>query len=288
MRQISSDYDKLIAELYLQGNTMTAISKQIPYKEDWVRNRLKFLGLYEQKHFKNTLKGSYITSEKFPSTKEDWFLVGLLLADGSAYYVKGVPQNICLELDGKDLNALVMIRDNFHPTAKISSRKKRDLHSLNFCSKDLCIKLRKYGIQPNKMRVDCPDFSDELVAKGRDVVVSFLSGYVCGDGCMSIDSNGSLKYNITANTPISEVVSKLMDYVGLTYSANNYDTFISYTFNNVDTYVPIFNEMMTCCSLVYPRRVSRFYETVQSYLTSRKPEYAEKKRDIFRSKGVNV
>ena len=155
---------------YNNGDKFVEIAAKIPRGEDFVRDVLKRMGVYKQKRFVRTFNFKESFGDNFPSTKEDWYLIGLLLADGSVYRKGGV-HKVCLELEEKDLTSLEKIRDRYFPKGNIIKRSTRNLYSLSWQSAELCDLLAKYGIQQNKMRKTCPPL-DEILFKDYSLAKS--------------------------------------------------------------------------------------------------------------------
>ena len=277
-RSKDTTFDEYILEGYRKGLNFTEIAKGTPHKGDFVRNVLKRLGVYVQKTFMNTFDFNQAFGDEFPSTNPDWWLIGLLLADGSVYRRCSI-HKVCIELNKKDLSGLIKIRNKYFPRGNIKKRSSRDLYSLSWQSSKLCDVLEKYGIQQNKMRKRCPDL-DPILFSDYDKAMSFLSGYFDGDGCVSFSKKGGLRINITANTGVSDSLEPLLLRWGFSYSRwdNENKTYGIFTFSKTKINFQNFYRMLHSCDMVYERRIDKFRNCMIESISSLVDKSVSEKR----------
>lgn len=277
----TTKHDNFVIECYNKGMTLQSIANILGFSGDWVRTRLQDNNIYIKPKTFPVDKSSPIFADNFPANNNDWFMVGILLSDGSVCCNKGedIGRVVTLELEDKDLPSLLKIHGMYAQGSKIGKRKNRPLSSIRWCSTSLCEKLENYGIQPNKSKKPCIDFTEELF-KSRLNTMAFLCGYFCGDGCFSKGKKHTdLKFNITANTGVSVIVKKVLDHLGFDYSILEYKTYSSFNINNPTESIKLFSEMLKSSDLTYERRIDRFLEIIG--------DYSENIKDRVKSKEIN-
>ena len=269
-----NERDLKISSLYRKGFKIFEIVKAIngEVKDDAVRNSLIKQGLWK----------SSISSVQYDmdlllnlhTNADGWYLIGLLLADGSVSVVgKGdtgkLFKKVTWEIDKKDETSLVNIRDHYAKGAAIYERKTRPLVSLTWSNTTFVEYLEGYGVQVNKRAVEMPTISPVLL-ENKIFAKAFLAGYFDGDGCISIDRRCfSTKLNVSAATPVWEEVHKVLDFVGFTYSANkSHNAWVSCTFNNPSNSLALLIDIYNTTDLVFIRRKERLREVLKLTLQS--------------------
>lgn len=269
-----NELDFKIASLYKEGKRIFEIVKEIngELKADAVRK-----SLIKQKLWKTSVsKATYDIGKllNLHTNNEGWYLIGLLLADGSVSITGTsdtgvIYKKVTWEIDIKDIDSMIKIRDYFFPNSKLYYRKNRPLASLNINKTGVVDYLYQFGVQVNKREVAMPSIHP-LLLKDRDFALSFIAGYMDGDGCISISkTNGSTKLNVTAATPVWKEIKKVFNFVGFTYSeCTRHDSYVSCTFNNPSNALSLLIECYNSTDLVFVRRKERLKDVITKTLES--------------------
>ncbi|UZV41197.1 homing endonuclease [Vibrio phage vB_VpaM_R16F] len=269
-----NELDFKIASLYKEGKRIFEIVKEIncELKEDAVRKSLIKQDLWKTSVCKATYDMDKLLN--LHTNNEGWYLIGLLLADGSVSPTKisdtgKVYKKVIWEIDIKDVDSMIKIRDYFFPNSKLYYRKNRPLVSLNINKTELVDYLDRFGIQTNKREATMPCICQSLL-KERDFALSFIAGYMDGDGCISINNtDGGSRLNVTAATPVWKEIKKVFDFVGFTYSEDTkHSTYVSCNFNNPVKSLSLLIECYNSTDLVFDRRKARLKDVITKTLQS--------------------
>ena len=192
-----------VLDLYSKGESLTAIGRTVDRDVDTMRYYLKREGVYEQKHFVNTMEGSYV--DTFGDKAEDYYFYGFCLADGS------VSKNrLMIELNDRDEEILEKFRDRYHPNAKICHRTTRPLASLNLCTKAFVDKIRAMGLRENKKALGV-EFIPEILYSNKEFAAACILGYIDGDGWQSLVKSVSYRVGMTGEDHTMQLLRKLYD-----------------------------------------------------------------------------
>jgi len=277
---IKDDLSTKIRNMYLDGKRVYEIREELNgvILDDGIVKRLKRMGLYKKRVQRVHYDMDVLLN--LHRNVDGCYLLGLLLADGSMTIIKTTDEGrdlkkISLEIERKDEDSLVKLRDHFISDAKLSYRTKRNLVSLSFNNTDSCNYLETMGVSINKRRVEMPKLPDTLF-ESKDLALAFLAGYNDGDGCISVYEDkrslcGSkgIKFNITAATPVWKELYKVFDYLGLTYSTTTTKpTYVSCCFTDIENTIKVLMDAYTKTNLVFSRRKNKLRDTCQAVLES--------------------
>lgn len=269
------EIDNKIITLYKEGKRIFEIEKEINsfIKHDAIRTVLQKAGIYKRRNTK--FKYDMDKLLNLHKTKEGWYFLGVLLADGSvgerpSTREGSVHKKVSWEIEKKDEKSLVKVCDYFLDTYHVCWRKNRPMCSVHIANNDFVNYLAQFGVQANKRQVAMPALPDCLF-DNKDFLLSFFSGYMDGDGCISIGAKDKgVKLNVTCATPIWPELKKVIDKLGFTYAdkANSSGTYVSVGFNNPRGALKILMDVYSSNELVFDRRKNRLKEVIELTLES--------------------
>ena len=253
-----------IKTLYLEGKTITEITKIINTHRTVIRKYLIKLNIYDSKRdYGLNVKYDYNNLDLFHNidTEEKAYWLGFIFADGHLDYTGGYSLKIELsKLDEKHLQKLSNI---FNKPIKDSFKKSTNKNYALLCvhSKQLYNDLINHGIENNKTYASITTIFEYIP---KNLLVHFIRGYFDGDGHI-----GYLKTNIRACyfhlVGIPDFLTKLRDIMekeihvakrSITVLKNGVVSILQY--NKHDDIISIYNWLYNNSNVYLDRKKDKF------------------------------
>lgn len=203
MEQILSK-DDVAEKMFLEGKSITQISKELKVDRGCLSIRLKKRGLNIVQHCNKKTINSNVFNEI--DTEEKAYWLGFLMADGS------VSDSNKIELSSKDKDHIEKYKSFLNSQHKISVKKallngkEFVSYRLNVQDKQIANDLKKYGCIPNKT------FEMHLPNIEKQFMRHWLRGYFDGDGCIAIGKNKGTSY-ITLSSGNQYILEEICNFI---------------------------------------------------------------------------